>query len=239
MPTTTTTARQQHPQPSADIMPLPKKSIEPPSVGLTAAMICRRPMDLPAPPDPFVALLLDGRLPALLVGIVLLGWGERLYGVLVVAPGVLAGVYLAAWAQPLFHFAPTTLLVVTVALAGAGAWLCHFVAAIAGRMAGAGLFAALAWFAAPLAQPGPVPWWVPVVGAALGALVFPSLYKIALRPLTALVGAWSIAWAVKAPGNPYLVLGLAAAGTALQFALSRSTGEGAGPAKKVKKDKKK
>ncbi len=197
-------------------------------------------MDLPAPPDPFVALLLDGRLPALVVGIVLLGWGERLYGVLVVAPGVLAGVYVAAWAQPLFHFDTTTLLVVTVALAAAGALACHFVAAIAVRMAGAGLFAALAWFATPLAQPGPVAWWVPVVAAALGALVFPALYKIALRPLTALVGAWSIAWAVKHPGNPYVILGLAAAGTAIQFALARSSkGEPVAPAKKVKKEKKK
>ncbi|MSQ00743.1 MAG: hypothetical protein EXR71_02495 [Myxococcales bacterium] len=196
-------------------------------------------MHLPPPPDPFVALLLDGRLPALLVGIVLLGWGERIYGVLVVAPGVLAGVYLAAWAQPLFHFDAITLLVVTVALAAAGALLCHFVAAMAVRAAGAGLFAALAWFALPLAQSGPVPWWVPLVGAALGALVFPALYKIALRPLTALVGAWSIAWAVKHPGNPYVVLALAAAGTAVQVALA-GTGRGGGdaPAKKISKGKK-
>ncbi len=195
-------------------------------------------MDLPTPPDPFQALLMGGRLPALLVGIVLLGWGERLYRVLVVAPGVLAGVYLAAWLRGLFHLDTTGAIIATLVLAGAGALACHFVEGVAVRSAGAGLFAALAWLGTPLVHAGPVPWWAPVVAAVLGGVVFPMLYRVALRPLTALVGAWSVAWAVQRPDQVWLIGGLALAGTALQFALARTGGGDASEPKKKPKKKK-
>lgn len=195
-------------------------------------------MDFPAPPA-LSALALDGRLPALLVGLLLLAWGERTYRVLIIAPGVLAGLYLAAWLRGLFHFDTIGSVVATVGLSGAGALLCHFVEGLAVRAAGAGLFAAVAWFGTPLVHAGPVPWWAPVIGVVVGALLFPKLYGVLLRPLTALVGAWSVAWAVHLDRNLYVVLGLAAVGAAVQFALARRGGEAAAASPPPKKKGKK
>lgn len=195
-------------------------------------------MDIPAPPA-LSAMLLDGRLPALLVGLVLLVFGERTYRVLVIAPGVLAGLYLAAWIRSFVELGAVGSVVATLGLSAAGALLCHFVEGLAVRAAGAGLFAALAWFGTPLVHAGAVPWWAPVVGAVLGGLIFPRLYQVLLRPLTALVGAWSVAWAVKFGGNVWVVLGLAGLGTAIQFALANRGGGGSEPAPPARKKGKK
>jgi hypothetical protein len=189
-------------------------------------------MDLPAAPDPAATLLLDGRLPALLTGLVLCGWGAKLYRVVVLAPGILAGVYLGAILQQWFHLTLTVSLVTTLVLAAAGALVCHFVEGLALRVAGAGLFGALVWLGWPLLQRGALPFWVPLVASVLGAVVFPYVYGFLLRPVTALVGAWSVAWAVKRPDELWLVVGLAVAGTAVQFWLDR--GEGGRPAKAPK-----
>ncbi len=196
-------------------------------------------MDLPNAPDPLSTVLLDGRLPALLIGIVLLGWGAKVYPVLVVAPGVLVGVYLAAVVGELAHLTATVSVVMTVVFAAGGALLCHFVEGMAIRVGGAGLFAALSAFVWPLVRHGPVPFWVPLIAAIVGALIFPKVYQVLLRPTTALIGAWSIAWAVKRPDALWLVGGLAVAGTALQFWLDRGGSGGAPAPKKKEKGKKK
>ncbi len=182
-------------------------------------------MDLPVAPDPLATLLLDGRLPALLTGIVLCGWGARLYRVVVLAPGILAGVYVGAIAQQLLHYSVPTGIVVTVVLAAIGALVCHFVEGLAIRVAGAGLFGALVWLGWPLLKQGELPFWAPLVASIVGGIVFPYVYRFLLRPVTALVGAWSVAWALKSPDSLGLVLGLAAAGTAVQFWLDRGGGD--------------
>ena len=182
-------------------------------------------MDLPTAPDPLATLLLDGRLPALLTGIVLCGWGARLYRVVVLAPGILAGVYVGAIAQQLLHYSVTTGLIVTVVLAAVGALVCHFVEGLAIRVAGAGLFGALAWLGWPLLQRGALPFWAPLAASVVGALAFPYLYRFLLRPITALVGGWSVAWALKRPDAAWLIIGLAVAGTAVQFWLDRGASE--------------
>ncbi len=198
-------------------------------------------MDLPSAPDPLATLLLDGRLPALLTGIVLCGWGAKLYRVVVLAPGILAGVYVGAIAQQVLHTTATTSLLVTLVLAGVGALICHFVEGWAIRVAGAGFFAALTWLGWPLLQRGALPFWAPLVASVLGALLFPYVYRFLLRPITALVGAWSVAWALKQPDHHLLIGGLAVVGTAIQFWLDKGGGSGEkAPAKssKVKKAKK-
>lgn len=196
-------------------------------------------MDLSHVPDPLSTVLLDGRLPALLTGIVLLGWGAKVYRVLIVAPGVLAGVYLAAVVGELAHLTATVSVVMTVVLAAGGAILCHFVEGLAIRVGGAGLFAAVSALIWPLVRHGPVPFWVPLIAAIVGALVFPKVYQVLLRPTTALLGAWSIAWAVQRPDALWLVGGLAVAGTALQFWLDRGGSGAASAAKRKEKGKKK
>lgn len=183
-------------------------------------------MPLPNVPDPVPTLLFDGRLPALLTGIVLLGWGAKVYRLLVLAPGVLAGVYLGAALRDWLNLGGTNAMLLTVALAAGGALLCHFVEGVAIRVGGAALFGALAWFGWPLVQAGAVPWYVPLAALVLGAALFPRLYQLALRPITALVGAWSIAWAVHRPTTLWLVGGLALVGLALQYTLDRPAAGG-------------
>ena len=195
-------------------------------------------MDLPHAPDPLSTLLLDGRLPALLTGIVLLCWGARVYRLLILAPGVLAGVYLAAVIGEIGAMRPAVVVGITIGLAVAGALLCHFVEGVALRVGGAGLAAALTAFAWPLVSKVPAPWWAPVVGGVVGALVFPKLYQFLLRPATALVGAWSIAWAVKHEKDIWLIGGLAIAGTVVQFWLGEGKEPPARAAKKEKAKKK-
>jgi len=195
-------------------------------------------MPLPHAPDPVSTLLLDGRLPALLTGIVLVGWGAKVYRLLVLAPGILAGVYLGAVVKELAHLDGMTAIVTTIVLAAAGALLCHFVEGIAIRVGGAALFGATAWFAWPMFRPGATPIYVTVGALIVGAFAFPSVYRVLLRPITALVGAWSIAWAMERPHDVWLVGGLALAGTALQFALDRGGGGGgAASAPKPKREK--
>ena len=195
-------------------------------------------MPLPHAPDLVSTILLDGRLPALLTGIVLLCFGARVYRLLILAPGVIAGVYLGAFIGEIGHMAPAVVVGITVALAVAGALPCYFVEGVARRVGGAGLFAALTAFAWPLVSKEPAHWWVPVVGGVVGALVFPKLYQFLLRPTTALVGAWSIAWAVKHEKDIWLIGGLAIAGTVVQFWLGEGKGEPAAAAKKEKPKKK-
>lgn len=195
-------------------------------------------MPLPAVPDPAATLLTDGRLPALLTGIVLLGWGAKVYRLLVLAPGVLAGVYLGAVLRGWLHLGGMEAVLLTVGLAVGGALACHFVEGVAVVVGGAALFGALAWFGWPLVQPGPVPVYVPLVAVVVGGLAFPRLYQLLLRPITALVGAWSIAWAVGRPGTLWLVGGLALAGLALQYVLDRPGRGTEGPAPKKDRPKK-
>ncbi len=197
-------------------------------------------MDLPSAPDPLATLMLDGRLPALLTGIVLCGWGAKLYRVVVLAPGILAGVYVGAIAQQLLSYSVTTGLIVTLVLAGMGALVCHFVEGLAIRVAGAGFFGALAWLGWPLLHRGALPFWAPLVASVLGAIVFPYVYRFLLRPITALVGAWSVAWALKRPDSLWMIAGLAVTGTAIQLWLDRGGGgeKPAARSPKVKKGRK-
>jgi hypothetical protein len=113
----------------------------------------------------------------------------------------------------------TAILAVVLALAGAVA--CQLMERVAVRLCGAAVGAILAWQGWLLVQPGAGPWYVPAAGALVGALAFPYIYELALKLLTALVGAGCVAWAVGRPENGVLVLGLAAAGVGLQVWLAK------------------
>ena len=61
-----------------------------------------------------------------------------------------------------------------------------------------------------------IPFWAPLAGAAVGALLFPLLYKQLLKVLTPAVGAVAIAWSAGLPEDPRLLLGLWVLGTLIQ-----------------------
>jgi hypothetical protein len=71
----------------------------------------------------------------------------------------------------------------------------------------------------PIVSAAALPWWAPVVAGIAVALVFPKIYHLMLKPVTALVGAELVAWAMGKPTNALLVLGLAFVGTIAQSAL--------------------
>ncbi len=185
-------------------------------------------------PPALQPVLLDGRLPAMIAGIVFLAFGARVYGLVVVAPGIIGGLALGASVGQLVG-GPLAVSVAMVILALIGAVACQLFEKIALAIGGLGLGTWLAWMAWPLALRTAAPWWGLVGGGLVGALAFPRVYHLGLKPLTALVGAWAVAWAVRREQVPWVVLGLAAVGTGVQFWL----GGGGGTPKSTKKPAKK
>ena len=61
-----------------------------------------------------------------------------------------------------------------------------------------------------------IPFWAPLVGAAVGALLFPLLYKQLLKVLTPAVGAVAMAWAAGLPEDPRVLVGLWVLGSLIQ-----------------------
>lgn len=169
---------------------------------------------------------MSGRAPALLLGVLLLVQGERLYRFFVLLPGILLGAWAAATVQPALGLDLRTTLVIGAALAVVGAALCHFMETWGVRLTGAMVGAGVSVWAWPLASASALPWWAPFVSGVVVALLFPKVYRWLLKPVTALVGAELVSWAVKRPTDALLVLGLAFAGTIAQSVLGGKGGGG-------------
>ncbi len=179
--------------------------------------------------------LLGGHGPALVGGILLLGFGGKLYRAAVLLPGILAGVYAGVWLHGALHLGLTGGLLAIGLLALGGAIVCHLVESIALPTAGAVLFAGAAWWAWPFLAGAP-PFWAPLVGAAVGAICFRYMFDRLLKPATAVAGAFTLAWATGQLGEPAVVGGLAVVGTIVQVVLDRGSGN---PAPAVKAGRKK
>lgn len=178
------------------------------------------------PPDlhqVFDPALLGGRTPALVGGILLLGFGARLYRAAILVPGVLLGVWAGSQISALAHLGPAPGIVLTVGLAAIGAIACSLVEAAAVALAGA-VMGAVATGPALGALAVAAPWWAPIVGALFGGLLFRYLFDAVLRPATALAGAMIVAWTMQRAGQPWVVGGLAVGGWIVQWLLAR-TGE--------------
>lgn len=188
---------------------------------------------MPAPALPTIPSLqelmdttpLAGRAPGLLLGIVLLGWGGRLYRFFVLLPGLAAGVWIAATARPLLGMSGQGALILGAVLAGAGALACHFVEGVAVRLMGAVLGAGMSAWLWPVLSRASLPWYLPLAAGALLALVFPRIYRAALVPITALFGAQLVAWGLGHPTSAPIILGLAVLGSAAQWWLGRKSEE--------------
>lgn len=190
--------------------------------------------------NPVQAAIADGRVTGLIAGTVLLLFGARVYRVLVVGPGIIAGLVLAGEVIGFLHLAGWSAAAVAVGLALGGALLFAAVERWTLAIVGAALVLGLLGQGWSFLQGGSPPWWAWPVAAVVGGLVVPRLYRFLLRPLTALAGALTLTATMadstalegllKRGGNTALgtiaaVLALAAAGTAFQWWMDRNGGE--------------
>ncbi len=160
---------------------------------------------------------------SVLIGVVILFFGRRLFWLCVAAVGFAAGV---EFAPHLMH-EPTQVLQLTVAivLGFIGALLALFLQkiaiAIAGFLAGGKL--AMALVAAFFAEGARYPGITFIIGGIVGAILLLSLFDWALIAMSALVGAYLISHTIVLPptGATLLFAGLAAIGIIVQAAAFR------------------
>ena len=161
----------------------------------------------------------------LLVGLLLLLLGRRLFWLFVAAAGFLIGIRIAPIVLP--HQAELFILLVGVVLGIAGALLAVFVQKIAVALGG---FAAGAYLAATLAGPllgdagrYPTTWLCFLIGGILGAVLMIVFFNWALVIFSSLQGAHLIIRGLPAPQHhsSILFVVLAVIGIAVQAATYR------------------
>lgn len=146
-------------------------------------------------------------------GLLLLLAGSRLWRVAVVAPGIVGGAAGGGWLGARLALPPgwiAALSAVGALIGGVVAMLVERLAmGLAGVLGGLGAVAVAERFLA-------VPWWAWPIGAVLGALVFPAVWRGALVPITAWLGAVCLGQA-SGYAEPWVVLPLAVLGVFIQL----------------------
>ncbi|MDP2309302.1 MAG: hypothetical protein Q8P18_24990 [Pseudomonadota bacterium] len=177
--------------------------------------------DLPDLPSIYAAGPLAPRVIAGVAGLLLLLAGRRLYRAAIVLPGLLLGLGAGIVAGGLLGAVP--MVVAGLAIAGGviGALLAAYAerlaVVIAGVLAGLGALQ-VGW---PLAASGAPSWWAWPLAAIVGAAVFPFVWRAALVPLTAWIGAVVLVDVAGLPPSPLAVGGLALFGVIVQLASGR------------------
>ncbi len=187
---------------------------------------------------PEIASLLDQVLPSswtLPAGILLAAFGERVYRLLVLAPGLLLGMWIGAQAGPLLGLTPILSAALAAVLAFLGALACQRAENLAVRAMGAlaGVLAG-AWGWQMVTQ-ALAPWWAAVVAGILGLLIAPYLQVWLMRGLTAFAGGLCIASFAGRAHDPLVVGAVTVLGIGFQ---SWMAGGSSTPAKKAPKKKK-
>lgn len=160
---------------------------------------------------------------SVLIGVIILFFGRRLFWLCVAAVGFAAGMELA----PHLMHEPTPILQLSVAVVFGfiGALLALFLQkvaiAIAGFLAGGKL--AMALVGAFIAEGARYPGITFVIGGIIGAILLLALFDWALIAMSALVGAYLISHTIVLPqtGATLLFVGLAALGIIVQAAAFR------------------
>lgn len=156
-------------------------------------------------------------------GLVLLLAGSRAYRAAVVLPGLLLGAGLALAVGALLNLEAGPLSVAAVVAGIAGGLAAHFVEQFAVRVIGLVGAIGAVQVLGPIVLTGGTPWWAWPVAALLGGLLAPMLWKIALVPITAWIGAVVVVDAAGFPHHPLLVPGVAVAGVIVQLAAGRKS----------------
>ncbi|MCB9746197.1 MAG: hypothetical protein H6741_24095 [Alphaproteobacteria bacterium] len=156
---------------------------------------------------------------AAVAGLLVMVAGARLYPFAIMAPGLAAGIAVGV-ALPL-EMEPAARAILAVVLGGVGAIACRSVERMAiwgvGAIVTGGLTVAI-W---PLVTGAPGPWWAAGAGAVAGLLLFPGVFRFALKPITAWAGATIVAWAAGMQGNLLVIAGLAVLGFLVQLGTGR------------------
>ncbi len=173
---------------------------------------------------------------ALVIGVLLLGWGATLWRFTTIVTGLGLGAWLGLQLGPLTENVNVGLVAAGVLAVGVavGFYLIERLA-----FAGLGAVAMLAVLGVvwPLLYPGGEPGVLVELGAgALGLAIGAGLHRRAVQVTAAIAGASVIAWAFKQTGNILIVAPLALVGALFQFGVLRSGG-GAKPAKASAKKK--
>ena len=158
-----------------------------------------------------------------LIGVIILLAGARIYPFVIMAPGFALGVALVL-SLPI-ALEPTTLGLTAVIVGAAGAALCRSVERFAIWGIGAVITGTAALWLWPLFRPGEAPWTVSLIGGVLGLLLFPALFRWALKPITATLGAMLITWSLGWQERPLIFAGLLAVGLVSQLGVFRGKGK--------------
>lgn len=183
-------------------------------------------------PSIYAAGPLPPRVIAGLAGALLLLFGRRLYRIAIVLSGLLFGLGAGIVMGGLLSLAP----MVVAGLAVAGGLVGGLVAWHAERLAVAitGVLAALwavqvGWpiVSTALSAVGAPPWWAWPAASVVGGLAFPFVWRAALVPLTAWIGAVVLIDVAGVSVDPLVVGGLTMIGVVVQV----TTGRQRAPAK--------
>lgn len=145
-------------------------------------------------------------------GLLLLLAGSRVWRVAVVAPGIIGGAAGGGWIGARLALPPAWIAGLSAVGALLGALLAALVEraamVVAGILGGIGAVAAAERLIA-------LPWWAWPLGALVGALTFPAVWRGALVPLTAWIGAVALGHTF-GHAEPWVVLPLMAVGVFAQ-----------------------
>jgi len=156
--------------------------------------------------------------PSRLVGVagaVLLVAGARFYRLATFTPGLVIGVFVAL--QITESASADIRMFATILLGLIGAVITVAVERLAIVLAGALLLGGVSHALCPVLIPGEETWYVTAGSAALGALIFPKVFRRLLFILSALGGAMCLAWAMGRTDDVLLIGGLWLFGTITQW----------------------
>ena len=166
--------------------------------------------------SPMALRVLVGAMGALLLvaGARVYWWGLTLSAFALGAIGATTGLQAVADVAPQVWTTPAVLVVAAV-----GGLVLAGLARMAHRVALLGIGAVAGGVGAAAVAPplGLIAWWVPLVGAVIGALAFPFLFEWLLKLLTPAVGAVALVWAAGMPEQPWLLGLLWLVGAAIQL----------------------
>ena len=163
----------------------------------------------------------DPRILCIVAGVLLMLAGGRLYRLMIVTPGFVAGVLLTT------HYAPagTDMMKVgiIVGVGLVGALIMHLMEQTALRLIGVALMVGVATAVAPEVFGSQEPWWLNYAAGALGAVGFPIVYRRALPLITSLLGALAVAWALGRETDVWVIGILTVLGAMIQTFISGQT----------------
>jgi len=138
-----------------------------------------------------------------LFGVIVLVCGTRLYRLSVMAPGFLLGWYLSLHIISGVSPAVQLMMVLLSSILGGIAMLFleQLAISLMGALIGGGLIQ-------ELVTVNQQEWYWPILGAFLGALIFPSIFKKSLTIVTAGIGALCIAYSCNELNNVLGIIGL-------------------------------